>query len=463
MESQAMMEQGTGKTDTIFAASALLPDGWHDDVRISLANGRIASVEVHAEPKAGEEHHAILVPGMPNLHSHAFQRGMAGLAEVRGPGADSFWSWRTVMYRFALTMTPEQVEAVAAQLYVEMLEQGFSRVGEFHYLHHAIDGSPYADIAEMAVRIAAAASETGIGLTLLPVFYAHSTFRGAAPSEGQRRFINTLDSFARLLEGCRAAVADLPSSRVGVAPHSLRAATPEEIAAVADMAGRGPIHIHVAEQVKEVEDCLAWSGARPVEWLLDHVGLDPRWCLIHATHMTEDETVRMAASGAIAGLCPITEANLGDGTFNATIFGAAGGRFGIGSDSNILIGLPDELRQLEYSQRLLHRSRNVMAAAGQSTGRALFDAAAAGGAVALGADAASPLGLAAGAPADIVALSMPDSGARNDAVLDAWLFANGTRPDSVWVAGRRQVTSGRHHSRDRISARFRQVMRELSA
>lgn len=463
MESQAVTGQVEGKTDTIFAVSALLPDGWHDDVRISLSNGRIASVEVNAEPKAGEERHAILVPGMPNLHSHAFQRGMAGLAEVRGPGADSFWSWRTVMYRFALTMTPEQVEAVAAQLYMEMLEQGFSRVGEFHYLHHAIDGSLYADIAEMAVRIAAAASETGIGLTLLPVFYAHSTFGGAAPSDGQRRFINTLGSFARLLEGCRTAVADLPSSRVGVAPHSLRAATPEEITAVAGMVGEGPIHIHVAEQVKEVEDCLAWSGARPVEWLLDHVGLDPRWCLIHATHMTEDETVRMAKSGAIAGLCPITEANLGDGTFNATVFGAAGGRFGIGSDSNILIGLPDELRQLEYSQRLLHRSRNVMAVAGQSTGRALFDAAAAGGAVALGADPASPLGLAAGAPADIVALSTPDSGARHDAVLDAWLFANGTRPDSVWVAGKRQVTSGRHHARERISARFRQVMRELSA
>ncbi|TCP89122.1 formimidoylglutamate deiminase [Rhizobium sp. PP-CC-2G-626] len=461
MESQAVTGQVTGKTDTIFAASALLPDGWHDNIRISLADGRIVSVEADAKPDAGEERHAVLVPGMPNLHSHAFQRGMAGLAEVRGPGADSFWSWRTVMYRFALTMTPEQVEAVAAQLYMEMLEQGFSRVGEFHYLHHAIDGSPYADIAEMAVRITAAASETGIGLTLLPVFYAHSTFGGAAPSDGQRRFINTLDSFARLLEGCRAAVAGLPSSRVGVAPHSLRAATPQEIAAVVDMAGEGPIHIHVAEQVKEVEDCIAWSGARPVEWLLDHVGLDPRWCLIHATHMTDDETKRMAKSGAIAGLCPITEANLGDGTFNASVFGTAGGRFGIGSDSNILIGLPDELRQLEYSQRLLHRSRNVMAAAGQSTGRALFDAAGAGGAIAL--SAASPFGLVAGAPADFVSLSMPDSGARHDAVLDAWLFANGTRPDSVWVAGKRQVTSGRHHARDRISDRFRRVMRELSA
>lgn len=466
-ETGQLRDGAAGETTTIFAESALLPNGWHDNVRISFADGRIVSVEAEAKPDAGlearEERHAVLVPGMPNLHSHAFQRGMAGLAEVRGPGADSFWSWRTVMYRFALTMTPDQVEAVAAQLYMEMLEQGFSRVGEFHYLHHAIDGRPYDDSAEMAVRIAAAASDTGIGLTLLPVFYAHSTFGGAAPSDGQRRFINTLDGFARLLEGCRTVVAGLPAARVGVAPHSLRAATPEEIAAVVSMAGQGPIHIHVAEQVKEVEDCIAWSGARPVEWLLDHVGLDPRWCLIHATHMTDDETVRMAASGAIAGLCPITEANLGDGTFNATLFTKAGGRFGIGSDSNILIGLPDELRQLEYSQRLAHRSRNVLAAAGQSTGRALFDAAGAGGAIALGADPAAPSGLAVGAAADLVALMMPESGARQDAVLDAWLFANGTRPDSVWVAGKRQVTAGRHHARARILDRFSRVMRALAA
>ncbi|CAN7347398.1 formimidoylglutamate deiminase [Pararhizobium sp. LjRoot255] len=448
--------------DSIHVKSALLPAGWQKDVRISYDGWRIVSVETGAAAQAGDERHDILVSGMPNLHSHAFQRGMAGLAETRGPGADSFWSWRNVMYRFALSMTPDHVEAVASQLYMEMLEAGFSRVGEFHYLHHDIDGRPYADISEMAQRIASAAFKTGISLTLLPVFYAHSTFGGAAPTEGQRRFINTIESFERLLDGCHRAVKGLPDGRVGVAPHSLRAVTPEELATVVAMAKDGPIHIHVAEQVKEVEDCIAWSGARPVEWLLDHAGLDGRWCLIHATHMTDDETRRMAESRAIAGLCPVTEANLGDGTFNAVVFDEAGGKFGIGSDSNVLIGLPDELRQLEYSQRLLHRSRNVLASPGQSTGRALFDGAVEGGGIALG-SGASKSGIAAGNPADFVSLRVPDGDLADDAALDSWLFANGTKPDSVWVAGRKQVEGGRHHRRDEISARFRTVMRELLA
>ncbi|WP_292554079.1 formimidoylglutamate deiminase, partial [Mesorhizobium sp.] len=347
----------------IFAEQALLPDGWNNNVRITLAGGRIAAAEPGASPLTGDERHAIVLSGMSNLHSHAFQRGMAGLAELRGPSTDSFWSWREVMYRFALSMTPDQVEAVAAQLYVEMLEAGFSRVGEFHYLHHDRDGKPYGNIAEMAERIAAAAAETGIGLTLLPVFYAHSSFGGAAPNEGQRRFINDVQRFGRLLEKSRESVRSLDQAVVGVAPHSLRAATPEELDAVTAMAPDGPIHIHIAEQTKEVEDCIAWSGARPVEFLLDHAKVDRRWCLIHATHMTEAETVRMARSGAIAGLCPITEANLGDGTFTAPLFVEHGGRFGVGSDSNVLIGLPDELRQLEYSQRLAHRARNVLAVA----------------------------------------------------------------------------------------------------
>ncbi|TIO13820.1 MAG: formimidoylglutamate deiminase, partial [Mesorhizobium sp.] len=369
----------------IFAEQALLPDGWHSNIRIAVNDGRIATVETNATSRPGDEHHAILLPGMPNLHSHAFQRGMAGLAELRGPSADSFWSWREVMYRFALSMTPDQVEAVAAQLYVEMLEAGFSRVGEFHYLHHDCDGQPYANIAEIAERITAAAADTGIGLTLLPVFYAHSSFGGAAPNEGQRRFINDVDRFSRLVEKCRESVRTLNQGVVGVAPHSLRAVTPEELENIATMVPGGPVHIHIAEQVKEVEDCLAWSGARPVEWLLANAKVDRRWCLIHATHMTETETAAMAKSGAIAGLCPITEANLGDGTFAAPLFKQHGGRFGVGSDSNVLIGLADELRQLEYSQRLAHRARNVLAVASGSTGRALFDAALDGGSAALGA------------------------------------------------------------------------------
>ncbi|AZO08416.1 MULTISPECIES: formimidoylglutamate deiminase [unclassified Mesorhizobium] len=446
----------------IFAEQALLAEGWQANVRIVFDSGRIGAVEAGASPQADDERHAILLPGMPNLHSHAFQRGMAGLAELRGPSADSFWSWREVMYRFALSMTPDQVEAVAAQLYVEMLEAGFSRVGEFHYLHHDRDGRPYANIAEMAERIAAAAAEAGIGLTLLPVFYAHSTFGGSAPTEGQRRFINDIDSFGRLLEKCRESVRLLEQAVVGVAPHSLRAATPDELNAVAAMAPHGPVHIHIAEQMKEVQDCVAWSGARPVEFLLGNASVDERWCLIHATHMTEAETIAMARSGAIAGLCPITEANLGDGTFAAPLFVEHGGRFGVGSDSNVLIGLPDELRQLEYSQRLAHRARNVLARAGGSTGRALFDAAADGGAQALG---AGPSHIAVGAPADLVSLDAGDpslAGKSGDAILDAWIFANGSSVDCVWVHGRKQVSGGRHAKREAVAERFRRTMTALS-
>ncbi|KJV09630.1 N-formimino-L-glutamate deiminase [Elstera litoralis] len=444
----------------IHAQRALTPQGWQQDVRLEIDGGRIAALAAGVPAQPGDERHAILLPGMPNLHSHAFQRSMAGLAEVRGPGPDSFWSWRTLMYRFALALTPDQVEAIASQLYMEMLEAGFSRVGEFHYLHHAPDGRPYADPAEMAARIAAAAAETGIGLTLLPVFYAHSGFGSAAPADGQRRFINDLDRFARLLDGCRAAVADLPAARVGLAPHSLRAVTPEELAHLIPLAGDAPVHIHIAEQVKEVEDCLAWSGARPVQWLFDHCAVTPNWCLVHATHMTADETARLAQSGAVAGLCPITEANLGDGIFDAVPFTEAGGVFGIGSDSNILIGLPDELRLLEYSQRFKHRSRNVMTRAGQSTGRRLFEDALLGGGRALG----TKVGLAPDHPADFISLTatgiatMPD-----DAILDAWIFANQGRPDCVWVAGRKQVAGGRHRQRDAIERRFHATMAALLA
>jgi formimidoylglutamate deiminase len=443
---------------TLYATAALLPDGWRSGVRLTLEGSRIARIEIEAEAGAGDERHRVLVPAMPNLHSHAFQRAMAGLAEVRGPANDSFWSWRTVMYKFALAMTPEHVEAVAAQLYMEMLEAGFSRVGEFHYLHHDKDGSAYANIAELAERIGAASEAAGIGLTLLPVFYAHSGFGGAAPAEGQRRFINSLESFGKLLEKTRGMVGKLEGARLGIAPHSLRAVTPDELARILPLAEGGPVHIHVAEQVKEVEDSIASSGQRPVEWLLDHAPVDSNWCLIHATHMTEDETRRMAKSGAVAGLCPITEANLGDGVFPAPLFLEEGGRYGIGSDSNVLISLPGELRQLEYSERLALRSRNVIAKSGASTGRTLFDGALVGGGVALGVAA----GFAEGNYADIVAL---DCNAvpylANDQILDSWIFAGGAAVDCVWALGRKQVEAGRHRQREAINRRFLATMREL--
>lgn len=444
----------------LHATAALLAEGWRKNVRLTLADGRIAAIETDVAHDAGDERHAVLLPAMPNLHSHAFQRAMAGLAEVRGPANDSFWSWRTVMYKFALSMTPDHVEAVAAKLYMEMLEAGFGRVGEFHYLHHDKDGSPYANIAEMAERIGAASAETGIGLTLLPVLYAHSGFGGAAPIEGQRRFINSAESFARLMDGCRKVTGRLSGAEIGVAPHSLRAVTPDELSVAIALAGDGPIHIHVAEQVKEVEDCLAWSGARPVQWLLDHAPVDQRWCLIHATHMTDHETRRMAKIGAIAGLCPITEANLGDGTFSAPLFLSEGGRFGIGSDSNILTSVAEELRQLEYSERLALRARNVIASTGGSTGQALFERALAGGGAALKA----PAGLVAGNYADIISLdTRAVSYLSEDRLLDHWIFASDVAVDSVWTLGRKQVQNGRHLQRDLIDRRFVAAMNELLA
>lgn len=442
----------------LFAERMLGTSGWIDNVRIVVSDGMIQSIDADVQPRPGDERHAVILPGMGNLHSHAFQRAMAGLAETRGPGDDSFWSWRNTMYRFALSMTPEQVEAVAGQLYMEMLEAGFTRVGEFHYLHHDKSGEPYADIAEMAGRIGAASVETGIGLTLLPVFYANSGFGGAEPAEGQRRFINSIGRYELLHAACRKMVATIDGANLGVAPHSLRAVTPETLDAAVTIAGIGPIHIHISEQVLEVEDCIAWSGQRPVEWLLDHQNVDDRWCLIHATHMTGDEARGMAQSGAVAGLCPITEANLGDGTFPAIGFLEAGGKWGVGSDSNILIGMPDELRQLEYSQRLFHRARNVIAQPNGSTGRRLFDTAIVGGAQALGVEA----GIEIGNSADFFSLKPRDVDFSDDRLLDRFIFSNGADIDCVWVRGKKRVADGRHVDRDRLSQRFKSTMRELA-
>ncbi|WP_067105451.1 formimidoylglutamate deiminase [Sphingopyxis granuli] len=440
---------------------ALLPDGWQNAVLITHDAGRITRVEPDSAAGSAEVH-AVALPGLCNVHSHAFQRGMAGLSE-RGAGRDDdFWSWREVMYRFLARMTPDDVAAVAAQAYAEMLESGFTRVGEFHYLHHDPDGRPYADAAAMAGAIVAACDATGIGLTLLPVFYAHGNFGGAAPSPGQKRFLSSRDGFARLVEASRAL---LPAdATLGIAPHSLRAVTPAELAEVTALATDGPIHIHAAEQQREVDDCLAWSGRRPVEWLLDEAGVDARWCLIHATHLTDAECDALAARGAVAGLCPVTEANLGDGIFPATRYLRAGGRFGVGTDSNIAIDLASELRALEYSQRLRDRRRVLLAGNGQdSVGRTLFDAALAGGAQALGVTG----GLSAGAPADMVNLDMTHptlAGADPATLLDRWIFAGRTGPiDRVWRGGRLCVEGGRHVAAPAIAARYTATLERLLA
>lgn len=446
-------------------ASALLPSGWANDVQVVITAGAIAAVTPGVAPAAGDERHAIALPGLASLHSHAFQRGMAGLAELRGDSTDTFWTWRETMYRFALAMTPDDVAAVATLLYVEMLEQGFTRVGEFHYLHHDRDGSHYADPAEMATRIAEASEASGIALTLLPSFYAHGSFGDAAPHDGQRRFICSVDQFAKLIVASRKAIANLPDANIGIAPHSLRAVAPDELAAIVPLADGGPVHIHAAEQVKEVEDCLAWSGRRPVQWLLEHAPVDQRWCLIHATHTTNEEVNAFARTGAVAGLCPITEASLGDGIFPAREFLDAGGLFGVGTDSNVLVGVADELRQLEYGQRLKHRARNVLSGgAGRSTGRTLFDDALAGGARAL----AQPIaGLTPGARADIVTLDAAHpslAGRMRDAVIDGWIFAAGSGAiDCVWAGGNKVVESGRHKLRQAARERFNASVRRLVA
>ena len=446
-------------------AFALLPSGWASDVRVIISDGLIGTVTAGVAPAPGDERHHLAIPGLASLHSHAFQRGMAGLAEMRGDSTDTFWTWRETMYRFALEMTPDDVAAVATLLYVEMLERGFTRVGEFHYLHHDRDGSPYANIAEMAVHIAEAAETSGIALTLLPSFYAHGSFGGAAPHAGQRRFICSIDQFAALMTASRAAIRHLPGANIGIAPHSLRAVAPDELAAIIPLAAADPIHIHAAEQVREVEDCVAWSGRRPVEWLLEHAPVDRRWCLIHATHMSEQEVVALAQSGATAGLCPVTEASLGDGIFPAREFLAAGGRFGVGTDSNVLVGVADELRQLEYGQRLKHRERNVLSERpNASTGRALFDHALAGGARAL---AQAKAGLTPGARADIVTLDTAHpslAGRRGDAALDGWIFAAGTDAiDCVFAGGDKVVAGGRHRLRTRAREQFNATVRRLLA
>ncbi len=441
---------------SLWFGSALLPQGWMQNVRVNIDGGLISRVETGATAQPGDERHAAAIPGLPNLHSHAFQRGMAGLGEVRGPTGDSFWTWREVMYRFLDRMDPDDMQAIAEQAYVEMLESGFTRVGEFHYVHHDRDGRPYANLGELAGRIAAAADETGIALTLLPVFYAHGGFGGAAAGHGQRRFINDVDRFGRLMEASRGAIAPLSDAVLGLAPHSLRAATSDEIAAIVPMT-EGPLHIHVAEQTKEVDDCLAWCGKRPVEQLYAIADIGSRWCLIHATHVTAAETAQMAASGAVVGLCPITEANLGDGVFPAQDFTVAGGALGVGSDSNVLIDAAEELRVLEYGQRLWHRARNVLAGQeGAATGQVLFDAAFRGGCQALGVKG----GLAVGCAADIVSLdiSHPALSERTEAALmNGWIFAcrGGGAVDSVWRRGQKLVEGGRHRARERVAARFK--------
>jgi len=464
------------RSEVYHAPAVLLPEGWQQNVRFEVsAAGDLVSLTPGQGHEGATRLAGPVVPGMPNLHSHAFQRAMAGLAEVAGAGEDSFWTWREVMYGFVGRLSPEQVETIATQLYIEMLKGGYTAVGEFHYLHHQPDGTPYGELAEMSNRIAAAAKAAGIGLTHLPVLYGYGGFGGKPAGQGQRRFLNDPERYARILEAFAGRHRGDPQIRLGIAPHSLRAVTQETldagVAALDRLDRTAPIHIHIAEQTKEVEDCRAWSHQAPVEWLLSHLLVDERWCLVHATHMTDVETRRLAASGAVAGLCPTTEANLGDGFFNVPQYLAAEGRWGVGTDSHISVSAIEDLRWLEYGQRLKLRRRNLMHGGPQGSkegqanvGAFLWRQALAGGAQALGRRIGQ---LAPGWRADFLVLDAdhPALVARQgDALLDALVFAGNANPiRDVFVGGRHLVRQGHHNAEAPSARRFAKTLKELLA
>ena len=442
-------------TTRLFADHALLPTGWARDVLLQWdTSGQLLAVAPGSAVADAPRAPGPVIPGMPNLHSHAFQRAFAGLTEYRAEVEDSFWSWRNLMYRFAAQITPEALQAIATWLYVEMLEAGYTSVCEFHYVHHAQDVKPYADDATLSLALLQAARSAGIGITLLPVLYQSSGFGNKPPREDQRRFIRSTDNMLSLLERLAPATQAL-GANLGLAPHSLRAVPPASLAAAVQgltaLNPRAPIHIHIAEQTQEVEDCIAWSGQRPVQWLLDHAPVDERWCLVHATHMTPAEYAAAAATRAVAGICPTTEANLGDGIFDMPLWLQHGGRWGVGSDSHACVNAAEELMLLEYGQRLHRRQRNVLATSAQpEVATAMTLQAVQGGAQAAGrATVGEVAGLAVGQQADMVALDAQHvalCGLSAPAMLSAHVFGSHRTSAiaSLWAAGVQRVAGGRH-------------------
>jgi formimidoylglutamate deiminase len=441
--------------NTLHLDQARLPGGWARDVALTVADGVITAVETGADPAGAERLKGATVPAITNLHSHAFQRAMAGLAERARAGVEDFWAWREAMYRFLDRITPPQMEAIAAMLYAELAEGGYGGIVEFHYLHNDPEGRAYADPAETAHAHRRAAGAAGFGLTLAPVLYSHSGFGGLPPKHGQRRFIKSTDAFLRLLE---------LSGAEAFAFHSLRAVTPEQIRDVlAAVDPAMPVHIHAAEQSGEVDDCLAWSGARPVEWLLANAPVSERWTLVHATHMTDVEASGLARTGATVALCPSTEGNLGDGFFNADAFLGAGGRFGIGSDSHVTTSAPEELRWFEYGRRLQARKRTMSGGRGEHVGAGLWLSAARNGSHPTGRSTGE---IVVGARCDLVVLDMDHpvlAGREGDLILDSLVFSGSGAIDQVWSGGARIVEGGRHVARDAIAAAYRKAVAELTA
>lgn len=453
----------------ILAEQALLANGWASDVMVEVNTrgqiDRVLDAVSEAEQKTATHRVGILLPAPVNVHSHAFQRAMAGLTECRGPDPrDTFWTWRELMYRFLDRLDPQQVEAIAAFVQMEMLEAGYAVNVEFHYLHHQSGGQPYDNLDEMVQRVVAATHTTGIGLTLLPVYYQYGGCDARSLGAGQIRFGNTLNRYADLLAMSRRAVETLPKDcRLGVAPHSLRAIAQSDLASLVELADGDPFHMHIAEQVAEVEEVQAAWGARPVEWLLNHADVTNQWCLIHCTQMAPQETEALARSGAVAGLCPITESSLGDGIFDGVRWLDNEGSIAVGSDSNIRISLSEELRTLDYSQRLRDRSRAALGTAELSTGRRIYDAILAGGSQAAGRHSGC---IETGAWADMLALDNTAVDLLNrhgDAVLDSFIFAGDDRMVcDVWSAGRHMVRQGQHIDHDAITAGFAGVMMDLA-
>ncbi|MFT9000076.1 MAG: formimidoylglutamate deiminase [Acetobacter syzygii] len=450
----------------LFVDQAFLSGGWHKNVSLVVGkDGTFSSVRPNTQPSAGAERVSVALPPQISLHSHAFQRGMAGMAERRQTPSDTFWTWRNLMYRLAGRITPEQMEVIAAFLYMEMLRAGYTQVAEFHYLHHDKKGNVYENPAEMALRIASAAKISGIGVTVLPTLYMYSGFGGRPLLDEQKRFATTPEQIVDILQAVQTQTKQNILISTGLGLHSLRAV---DMADVKQLTQSGavemPVHIHIAEQIGEVEQCLAATGQRPVNYLFDHVEVNARWCLVHATHLAPSEVTQLAQSQAVAGLCPITEANLGDGFFPLVSYVAQKGRFGIGSDSNVLISPAEELRLLEYGLRLSEQSRCVALPQNElgSTGRWLYQQALAGGAQSCG---LAQWGLVEGARADLCVLDLehlPLPDLEGDALLDAALFSVSALPvKHMMCAGTWRVRDGRHLLQDSLTQQFRKVIRTI--
>ena len=452
----------------LFAKKILLADGWASEKTLIIEQGIITDISDGCL-KGAEHAKGVVIPGMVNCHSHAFQRAFAGFSEQGSEGQDSFWTWRNIMYKFLGQLTSHDAQVIASQLYIEMLKMGYTRVAEFHYLHHDINGENYESLPAMAQAIFAAAKKSGIGLTLLPVLYRFSGFDTQAPNTGQKRFINSVAQFNDLVSECFELASLQPNTNVGIAPHSLRAVDEASLLAavkhVRALDDKAPIHIHIAEQQKEVQDCLAHYDRRPVQWLLEHADLDKHWCLIHATHIDEQERQGIIASQAIAGICPTTEANLGDGIFPTDEFLAEGGTFAIGSDSHISVNPIEELRWLEYAQRLSKQQRALLASSEQkSVGANLWQKAAVGGAQSTNSNTGA---LAVGKQADFLVLD--DSQLRLYAhddkhLLDSVIFASRENPVlDVMVNGYWVIRDQKHALEQDSANNFAELLTKLSA